>query len=77
MQSVKRYSFQVNLHFTEEQVSAAGVAPVLQTNLFGTPETRTVVCYARSLGWLPRKIMRKTGLSLEQIELTFQPECLK
>jgi hypothetical protein len=59
----KKYEFQVNLHFTDKVVSVCGSAP----------EGPRVI-FARSLGWIPKAIQKKTGLKLEQIVLTFQPE---
>lgn len=59
-----KYKFQVNLNFGERIVSACGLGPG------GLP----VVVYARSLGWIPRRLMRATGLPLQQLELCFQPE---
>ena len=60
---MKKYSFQVNLNYDEHVVSACWLGP-----------NGLVVIKARSLGWLPRRIMRATGIQLQQIELTFQPE---
>ena len=60
---MKKYSFQVNLNYDAHAVSACGLGPDGPT-----------VIMARSLGWLPRRIMRAAGLQIQQIELTFQPE---
>jgi hypothetical protein len=67
---MKHHEFQVNLHFTDKQVSAAGYSKVVGQS------TKSVVCvFARSLSGIPKAIQKKTGLRLEQIRLTFQPEC--
>jgi hypothetical protein len=61
--SPKRYDFQVNLHFTDRQVSACGMGP-----------EECLVVFTRSLSGIPKAIQKKTGLRLEQIVLSFQPE---
>jgi hypothetical protein len=57
------YEFQVNLHFTDKQVSACGLSP-----------TGVAAVFARNLSGLVRQIQKKMGLKLEQIKLSFQPE---
>jgi hypothetical protein len=59
----KSYEFQVNLHFTEKQVSACGLGP-----------DGCICAFARSLSGLLTRIKKVTGLQLHQIKLTFQPE---
>lgn len=57
------YEFQVNLHFTDRQVSACGLGP---------DGVRAV--FARSLSGVVRQLQKKAGLQLQQIKLSFQPE---
>lgn len=66
---MRRCEFQVNLHFSDKQVSACGYSKVV-----GQSTKSTVVIFARSLSGIPKAIQKKTGLRLEQIRLTFQPE---
>lgn len=63
-----KYEFQVNLHFTDGQVSACGSCHI------NSYKAETIAVFARSLSGIPKAIQKKTGLRLEQIVLTFQPE---
>jgi hypothetical protein len=58
----KTYEFQVNLGFGKKTVSACGTGP---NGLGGFT--------APSVRMLLRKIIKKTGIRIEQVVLTFQP----
>jgi hypothetical protein len=59
---MKKFEFQVNLGYGKKHISGCGY----------TPEG-TMVFFATSLRMLLRKIVKKTGIPIEQIALTFQP----
>lgn len=65
----RRFEFQVNLHFSDKQVSASGYSKVV-----GQSTKSVVVIFARSLSGILKAIQKKTGLQLQQIKLSFQPE---
>ncbi len=57
---MRRTEYQVNLHFGEHSLSAFNF--------------KKGAVFARSLGWLVRRIVKKHGLKAEEIAFTFQPE---
>jgi hypothetical protein len=60
---MKKFEFQVNMGFGLNVMSACGY-----------DGTETIAVSARTLRLLLRKIIKKTGLKIEQIVLSFQPD---